>query len=110
MSKEFTVVATSGYQGAGWKVVSIVETKDLAQAIESAVQTTDARSVGYITRVCGAAKPHPRLDHAYLVRIDGKQVAVDASDWMVGDGAGKPYPHSVQAKAAGIISLFRAGC
>jgi hypothetical protein len=94
--REFTVLATSGYQGAGWQLIAITEKRATANKIATAIYSSEATRTGHIVAVCGSARPHPHLDTAYLVdtsrvRINEKHLrsrscTVDASGWMTGDG------------------------
>src|SRR5580700_8863685 len=92
---EFTVLATSAWQGDGWQLIAITETRKAAQAIADAIYTADPRSTGHIVAVCGQAKPHPTMDFAYIVdtsrvKINGahlraRRCTVNATAWMVDD-------------------------
>ncbi len=101
--REFTVLACSGWQGDRFKVVAIVDSKATAERIAEKIQGTEPRSASYIVRIGGKSTPHARLDNSYSVRVGGKVIVADASDWMHGDGNGNFLPESLQAKAAAII-------
>lgn len=47
----YTVLSTSGWQGANWKVAGFCDSLKEARELQSKIQTSDARLDGYLTRV-----------------------------------------------------------
>lgn len=48
---KYTVLSTSGWQGTGWHVAGFCESLKEAKELQAKIQTTDARSGGYLTRI-----------------------------------------------------------
>jgi len=95
-TREFTVLATSGWQGDEWSLIAITEDRKIAEKIATAIQSTDAKRTGHLVAVCGQAKLHPTMNMTYIVdtsrvrvnesHLRSKRCTVDATSFLVEEG------------------------
>jgi hypothetical protein len=69
----YTLLATSGWQGDGWRVIGRFTTLLAAREAREAAATPDPRSLGYITRIVrGEGRPCDRHECCDVFRLSGR--------------------------------------
>lgn len=76
MSKDHFVIATSGWQGDGWRLDSIHETRAAAEARAAEIRSPDARDANYIVAVISTSRNEWPGDEPHVVILDTSRVKV----------------------------------
>lgn len=72
MARTFTLISTSGWQGAGWSFIGEYDTLADAEAARDTIATSNAREDGYITRITTATlRGCMQHQYCYVARLSG---------------------------------------